>query len=363
MYTTKWAIGIGLCFIGAVSMSFGDNVGDGVIRPSDEPNEVQRLMIERQYGMFIHFGINTFHDREWTDGTEPASSYAPTAIDTDDWARAAKEAGMKYVIFTAKHHEGFCLWPSEHTDYSVASSPMTTDVVAALAESCRNYGIQLGLYYSLWDRHFGEGVMRDLRPEPMDEETARDYVDYMKKQLTELLTQYGDICEIWLDGGWTQPRDIWAIDEIYALVKALQPACAVGVNWSIGRPGEPDYHAVQPHEQQEGYPIRYFPSDFRLGDPYLPGDPDPKRFYHEGELYYLPFQSTITLNRYWFFNTNDDVVKPVDELVELYERATANDNILILNSPPNRDGAMPPENVIRLRELGERLGLVEPRTP
>lgn len=120
--------------------------------PSTTFNKEQRAQIERQYGMFIHFGINTFHDEEWTDGSKPAVSYCPTAVDADQWVKCAKDAGMKYVILIAKHHEGFCMWDSKYTEYDVASSANTTNVVEAVAKACKKYDIGLGLYYSLWDR-------------------------------------------------------------------------------------------------------------------------------------------------------------------------------------------------------------------
>lgn len=329
--------------------------------PSSSPTPLHQQMIDRRYGMFIHFGMNTFLDEEWTDGTHAPSVYQPSSVDTDQWARTAKEAGMRYVILTAKHHEGFCLWDSPETSYSVASSPVKTDVIASMAASCRAYGIELGLYYSLWDRHWGNGVMRRQTMEmdsDLTQEEKEAYADYMVAQLTELMSGYGPICELWLDGGWAMPREAWEIPRLYETVRKLQPDCAFGVNWSIGHPDQIDIHRVLPEEQQEGYPIRYVPSDFRLGDPWLPADPDPKLFSHEGELYYMPFESTVCMNKFWFFNTRDDELKSVEDLQKLYQRATAQDNILILNSPPDRDGKMPEANVQRLKELGLVLGLV-----
>lgn len=324
--------------------------------PSRTPSEAQLKQIDRKYGMFIHYGINTFHDTEWTDGTLPASSYNPTAVDTDNWAKTAKDAGMKYVILVTKHHEGFALWDSKYTEYDVGSSPNTTDVVASMARSCEKYGLELGLYYSLWDRNWGDGVMRHNGD--LTQEQKKAYVDYMENQLTELLTNYGDICELWLDGGWVfADCEDWQIPRIYDLVKRLQPDCAMSSNWTIGHPDKPEFHAVKPPEYREGYPIQYFPSDFRLGDPELPVNPDPKLYGHEGELYYLPFEATVCLNQYWFFNTTDTTVKSVEDLANVYRIATAQDNILILNSPPNRDGVMPAANVERLKELKTHLGL------
>ena len=121
-------------------------------QPGNSPSKAQQKQIDRKYGMFIHFGINTFHDEEWTDGSKPASSYNPETINADQWIKAAKEAGMKYVILITKHHDGFCLWDSKYTDYDVASSPNPTNVVEAVAKACKKYDIGLGLYYSLWDR-------------------------------------------------------------------------------------------------------------------------------------------------------------------------------------------------------------------
>jgi len=335
------------------------NQDSALINPSAKPTPLHKAMIARKYGMFIHFGINTFHDQEWTDGTKSALSYKPTAIDTDNWAKTAQEAGMKYVILVCKHHEGFALWDSKHTEYDVGTSPSKTDVVAAMAKSCKKHGIELGLYYSLWDRNWGEGVMRLRRPKRMSPEDSMAYREYMRGQLTELLENYGPICELWLDGGWVQPRDVWGIDELYTLTKKLQPDCAFGVNWSIGRPDNPDAHPVLPKDQREGFPIRYFPSDFRLGDPHLPTAPDPKLFSHKGKLYYMPFESTVCLNGKWFYNTKDKKLKSIERLAALYKQATAQDNILILNSPPNRDGVMPEHNVERLKDLAVHLGLLK----
>lgn len=158
--------------------------------PSTKPNAAQQAMIKRGYGMFIHFGINTFADTEWSDGTLPVEIYKPLQLDPDQWVRIAMEAGFRYVLLTVKHHDGFCLWDSPLTNYDVAGSPMKTDVVKAVSDACKKYGIQFTIYYSLWDRH--EPSYKNGDPQV--------YVNYMLKQLTELFTNYGPICELWLDG-------------------------------------------------------------------------------------------------------------------------------------------------------------------
>jgi len=305
--------------------------------PSTKPGKYQLAQIERKYGMFIHFGINSFYDEEWTDGSKPASSYKPLAIDADQWISTAKRAGMKYVILVTKHVDGFCLWDSKYTTYDVASSGNKTNVVAAVARACKKYGIRMGIYYSLWDRHQNANIA--------DTSLDKAYNEYIVNQIKELIgitDKYTKVVELWLDAGWEKKRERWPIAKIYETVKEMAPQCQVGVNWSIGLPGNPDPDStfVLPTMQKTGYPIRYFPSDFRMGDPYLPADPDPKLFSHNGKLYYMPWETTVCISKKWFYNTKDTVYKTPEELLQLYKRATAQDNILILDLPPNRAGKL-----------------------
>ncbi len=320
--------------------------------PSTKPGKAQLKQIERKYGMFIHFGINTFHDMEWTDGSLPASSYKPSAINAEQWIETAKNAGMKYVILITKHHDGFCLWDSKYTEYDVANSGNTTNVVEAVAKACKKHDVGLGLYYSLWDRN----INGDVGNESLDSA----YNAYMINQLNELLDiseKHTEVVEFWFDGGWTKANYRWPLNEIYQTIKSREPECQVGINWSIGLPEDPDHHPVLPKDQKEGYPIRYFPSDFRLGDPYLPVENDPKIFTHNRNEYYMPWESTVCISQRWFYNTTDTVFKPVDELVEMYKVATAQDNILILNCPPNREGEIRSRDIEILNQIRERLGL------
>ena len=316
-------------------------------QPAAEPNARQLAQIRRRYGMFVHFGVNTFNDIEWSDGTKPASSYRPASLDVDQWARTACEAGMRYMILTTKHHDGFCLWDSPWTDYDVASSPVGNDIIAEAAAACRKYGIGLALYHSLWDRH-----------EPSYSNDAA-YKQHLLRQLEELMSHYGTVCELWLDGGWDKPRDRWPLMEIYDLVRRLQPDCQVSVNQTIGMPSAPD-SGVPPEEQQAGYPIRYFPSDFRLWDPALPRNPDPKLFSHGGATYYLPFEATVTLSasNKWFYHATDTINKSVEQLAAIHQSATSQDNMLVLNAPPDTSGRIRAIERATLFGLRDRLGLL-----
>lgn len=306
-------------------------------QPSTKPSANQTAQIERKYGMFIHFGINTFYDEEWTDGSKPASSYKPVTVDADQWISTAKEAGMKYVILVAKHVDGFCLWNSKYTQYDVGSSGNKTNVVEAVARACKKYGIRMGIYYSLWDRHQNA----NLADTSLDQ-AYNEYVINQIKELLGIINKYTKPVELWLDAGWEKKRERWPIAGIYKAVKQLAPKCQVGVNWSIGLPDNPDPDStfILPTMQKTGFPIRYFPSDFRMGDPYLPANPDPKLFSHNGKLYYMPWETTVCISGKWFYNTTDTIYKTPAELLQLYKRATAQDNILILDLPPDRTGKL-----------------------
>lgn len=199
--------------------------------PSTMPNKAQQAQIARKYGMFIHFGVNTFHDEEWTDGSKPALSYRPERIDAEQWVRTAKEAGMKYVILITKHHDGFCLWDSKFTDYDVAASGNTTNVVEAVAKACKKHGVGLGLYYSLWDRKVNGDVADATK-----DEAYNAYMLNQLEELTRLVGRYTDIVEFWFDGGWVKPNFRWPVTDIYQTIKQRHPDCQIGINWSIGAP-------------------------------------------------------------------------------------------------------------------------------
>ncbi|WP_199139110.1 alpha-L-fucosidase [Pedobacter sp. ASV12] len=318
--------------------------------PDTKPNLAQKAMIKRGYGMFIHFGINTFNETEWSDGTLPVSSYNPSKLDPEQWVRTAKEAGFRYVLLITKHHDGFCLWNSKYTDYDVASSPVKTDVVKAVADACKKYGIQFAIYYSLWDRH--EPSYKDKNPQK--------YIDYMLNQLTELFSNYGNICELWLDGGWDRKPNDWGIDQLYRLVKKYNPACAVSVNHTIeSTAGRRNFTLPSNMTEDNKYFFQYFPSDFRLWDPKLITKFDKKQYLHNGQSYYLPFEHTLCLSKRWnwFQKSAQLPTRDLDELEELFYWCTDNDNSLVINVPPDQTGRIRAYEADAVIGLGKRLGL------
>lgn len=202
-------------------------------RPTDPkpvgplPAERQLVWHEMEFYAFIHFNMNTFTNMEWGMGNEKPESFNPTALDTRQWARVCKEAGMKGIIITAKHHDGFCLWPSAYTEHSVKNSPWMEgkgDVIRELSDACREYGLKFGVYLSPWDRNHADYG----KPE---------YLDCFRNQLRELLTNYGDIYEVWFDGAnggtgyygganeerWIDNRTYYQWDTVFALVRSYNP--------------------------------------------------------------------------------------------------------------------------------------------
>ena len=322
-------------------------------QPTEKPNKFQKAQINRKFGMFIHFGINTFNNVDWSDGKLPIESYCPSAVDADHWVKTAYEAGMNFVVFTAKHHDGFCLWNTSSTDYSINYSPVKTDAVKAVSNACKKYGIKLGLYYSLWDRH--ENCYKDNEA----------YVQYMEKQLTELLDgKYGEVVELWLDGGWDKACCDWQLDRLYNLVKTLQPSCQFGVNVTIGKfnnkKGNPKKRYL-PKNQRNYDPIRMFPSDFRLWDPHMCANTDPKLFTFNKKVYYLPFEQTVCSREGgpWFYNDNYET-RPfydIDTVVNNYKILEKNQNIMVLNLPPDRNGKLVQSDIDNLMLISEKLGL------
>ncbi len=322
--------------------------------PATEPNAYQKQQIERKFGMFVHYGINTFLNQEWSDGTADAKVYAPTGVDCEQWAKTAYEAGMQYILVITKHHDGFCMWDTQTTDYSVKNSSNTIDVVKAAAEACKKYGLHLALYYSLWDRNCK--VYRD------DEK----YVDFMLAQLSELLDgRYGDVVELWLDGAWKKNCAGWGLDRVYDLVKRLQPGCQMGVNHCIGS-HEFTGGFANPKFQPVNYtlhdPIAYFPSDFRLFDPHMTNkEGDPKLYTYRGNIYYMPFEATFCSRDgfCWFHSDTYETEFPPHDYMHLaacYKQLMAQENLMVINIPADRNGKLVKSDVENLMKMADEVG-------
>lgn len=301
-----------------------------------KPTEAQALWQDLELGMFCHFGLNTFQNREWGDGQDSPSAFNPESLDAAQWARTAKLAGMKYLMLTAKHHDGFCLWPTATTNYSVRSSPWkdgTGDVVRECADACRKEGILFGVYLSPWDRH-------DSRyPDP------KVYDDVYCAQLTELLTQYGPLVEIWFDGAGSEGRQYdWP--RVMDLVKKYQPDAMV---FNMGAPtirwvGNEDGIAPYPcWNTAEAARKSMYTNEMTS---WLSETPD-----------WVPAECPVPIRgNHWFWHPNDPTpLRSLKELTDMYERSVGHGATLLLNLAPDHRGLLPDEEVERAIELGNEI--------
>ncbi|HSL71738.1 MAG TPA: alpha-L-fucosidase, partial [Longimicrobiales bacterium] len=308
----------------------------------------QQLAWQRdELALFLHFGINTFTDREWGDGREDPAWFAPAQLDARQWARAARAAGFRALVLTAKHHDGFCLWPSRTTDHSVARSPWRDgrgDLVREFVSAARAEGLKAGLYLSPWDRH-----------EPSYGDSPR-YNDLYAAQLTELLTQYGPIHEVWFDGangeGPNGRRQEYDWPRVWSLVRRLQPDAVIfsdagpDVRWignEQGIAGDPNWSPVDP---------AVVPYPGASGDAVLSmlqhGDPN-------GSVW-RPGEADVSIRPGWFYHAADDArVRTGDQLVDLYFKSVGRNSKLLLNVPPTPAGLLPDTDVTRLADLRRQL--------
>lgn len=277
-------------------------------------------------GVFFHFGLNTFHGVEWSDGTLDPATFAPDRLDAGQWVRTAKQAGAGYVVLTAKHHDGFCLWPTETTDYSVRSAPWRGgrgDVVGEVADACRRQDVGLGLYLSPWDRN------APCYPDPAA------YDEFYLTQLEEVCTNYGDIFELWFDGAGSQGRTYdW--ERIAALIDRTQPRAMV---FNMGRPtirwiGNEDGLATDP--------VRYVVDSTKL-DNYTTVTVD------LADQHYLPPECDVSVRKGWFHHPEEQP-KTLEHLLAIYYRSIGLGANLLLNLPPDRHGLIPDADVARVAE-------------
>jgi alpha-L-fucosidase len=311
------------------------------------PSEAQIAWHEREFYGFIHFTTNTFTDKEWGFGDESPDTFNPTALDTGQWARVARDAGMSGLILTAKHHDGFCLWPSAHTTHSVKSSTWRGgkgDVVGDFARSCRAAGLDVGVYLSPWDRNHAEYGT------PV-------YVEYYRAQLTELIGTYGPFFEIWHDGAnggdgyYGGKRESRTIDktsyygwpETWAMIERLLPNAIVfsdvgpGCRWvgnERGFSSETSWQSISPGGQMPGMEFTGLDA----------GDPD--------GTHWIGVEADVSIRPGWFYHASeDDRVKTPEQLLEIWYGSVGRGANLLLNIPPDRRGLIHENDVASLTEF------------
>ncbi|MDF9798668.1 alpha-L-fucosidase [Catalinimonas alkaloidigena] len=316
------------------------------------PSERQLAWQDLEYYAFVHFNMNTFSDMEWGYGNESPKLFNPTQLDCRQWARIAKKAGMKGIILTAKHHDGFCLWPSEYTEHSVKSSPWKNgqgDVLQELREACDEYGLEMGVYLSPWDRNHPDYG----KPE---------YLTYFRNQLRELLTQYGDIFEVWFDGanggdgyygGANEERKIdrktyYDWENTYKIVRDLQPMAVLfsdagpDVRWvgtEEGFANKTNWSLLRRDEAWPGWP-RYL--ELRSG--------------HEDGTHWLPAEVNTSTRPGWYYHESEDhKVKTLPELLNIYYHSIGRNGTFLLNFPVDTRGLIHEEDSARVIQLAEQI--------
>ena len=319
------------------------------------PTPQQLAWQQMELTAFLHFGINTFTGREWGDGTEDPALFNPSQLDAEQWVRTLKDAGFKMVLLTAKHHDGFCLWPTKTTTHSVASSSWKNgkgDVVKELRDACDKYGRKFGVYLSPWDRNascYGD---------------SPKYNQFFIQQLTELLTNYGEVHEVWFDGangeGPNGKKQVYDWDAFYKTIQKLQPKAVMAimgddVRWvgnekGIGRETEWNATVLTP-----GIYARSEENNKRLGVFSKAEDLGSRDILKNAtELFWYPSEVDVSIRPGWFYHKEeDDKVKSLKHLADIYFQSVGYNSVLLLNIPPDRRGLINEADVTRLKEFAE----------
>lgn len=327
------------------------------------PSPRQTAFQEDGFHVFFHYGINTFTNKEWGDGKAPAQLFNPTRQSTDQWMEAVSASGAKGVILTAKHHDGFCLWPSEFTDHCVKNSPWRGgkgDVVREVSDACRRGGIKFGVYLSPWDRHekaYG---------------TGKAYDDYYCNQLRELLTNYGELFCVWFDGacgeGPNGKKQVYDWERYYALIRELQPEAVISVcgpdvrwcgneagkcresEWSVVPSTLMDVERIAADSQQED------DSNFAKKDSTDSDLGSREAIAGAKKLIWFPAEVDTSIRPGWFYHKNQDrKVRSLKKLLKIYYNSVGANATLLLNIPPDQRGRFADPDVKRLREIGDAL--------
>ena len=316
-FALSLAIITSLCsFLPASGQNFAD------VKPSPQQVEWQDL----EFGALIHFGTNSFLDREWGDGTASPEVFNPTQADPEQWIRAVEAAGAKYVVLVAKHHDGFCLWPTGQTTYSVKSSPWQGgkgDLVRLTAAAAHKHGLKFGIYLSPWDRH-----------EPRYQDAAA-YDKYYLAEMEELVTNYGEITEFWLDGAGSAGH-VYDFKKIIEDLRVYQPNAIVFADTALFEYGDARWVG-----NEEG---KVTQENWNVVD-------------RHGYLRWRPAEVDTPLRKlHWFWHPNDEAsLKSIPELMETYEQSVGRGGQLMLGIAPDKRGLLPESDVARLQELGNAI--------
>ena len=319
------------------------------------PTPQQYAWQQMELTAFLHFGINTFTGREWGDGKEDPALFNPSELDAGQWVKSLKNAGFKMVILTAKHHDGFCLWPTATTKHSVASSPWKNgqgDVVKELRKACDKYDMKFGVYLSPWDRNaecYGDSPR---------------YNEFFVRQLTELLTNYGEVHEVWFDGangeGPNGKKQIYDWDAFYKTIQRLQPKAVMAimgddVRWvgnekGIGRETEWTATVLTP-----GIYTRSQENNKRLGVFGKAEDLGSRKILEKAtELFWYPSEVDVSIRPGWFYHAEEDgKVKSLKHLSDIYFQSVGYNSVLLLNIPPDRRGLIHEADIKRLKEFAD----------
>ncbi|MDR3263231.1 MAG: alpha-L-fucosidase [Clostridiales bacterium] len=327
------------------------------------PNARQKIVQDMRFYAFVHFSINTFTNKEWGNGKENLKRFNPKELDTEQWCRAVKAAEMKGIILTAKHHDGFCLWQTKTTEHSIKNTPYKNgkgDIVAELAAACKKYGLKLGIYLSPWDRNspcYG----------------TDGYMDFYIGQLTELMTGYGDIFMLWLDGACGAHLDgkqaqVYDFERIYKTALKYQPNialsnCAPDIRWvgnESGKARKSEWNVVPKFDsaaqniadaQKDGDAEKF---KKRCTDVFL--DDMGSREFLSGykEFVWYPAEVDVSIRKGWFYHKLQDfTVRSVDNLMKIYYNSVGGNSLLLLNIPPDKKGLFCAKDVKRLEEIGQ----------
>ncbi len=317
------------------------------------PTPQQYAWQQMELTAFLHFGINTFTGREWGNGKEDPALFNPSELNAEQWVSTLKEAGFKMVLLTVKHHDGFCLWPTATTKHSVASSPWKNgqgDVVKELRNACDKYDMKFGVYLSPWDRNaecYGDSPR---------------YNEFFIRQLTELLTNYGEVHEVWFDGangeGPNGKKQVYDWDAFYQTIQRLQPKAVMAimgddVRWvgnekGVGRETEWNATVLTP-----GVYARSAANNKRLGVFPQAKDLGSRQILEKAtELFWYPSEVDVSIRPGWFYHAEEDAkVKSLKHLSDIYFQSVGYNSVLLLNIPPDRKGLINEADVKRLQEF------------